>query len=345
MKNAAGGTKSFNVGLGLLKIWLCYEVVLTHLAEYAVPEVPVLAKLRDYAVPAFMLMTFFFSARSFAACEGAWVRKRFYRLLLPYVFWSVFSCAVFMVLSAWYPSLSVPWEMLGWQLAGGTTRQIGSQMWFLAVLIWLTALFAVFFRFTPRKYVDHGLVLIFSLSAMVEYSGLNRWLFEGLRYELCNPLGRICSMIPYACLGLFIGLRRDMLSRMSVATRWVAVATAIAWAVFLYHYKVFNVPPGFFYRGFGMLAMGLAFCAAAYCLPAEKLPARAVSAVAYLSRFSMGVYFTHILVGRVFLEVAGAHFGIAGKCFDAANVTFVLSFGVSMLIGALPWKTARGLVE
>jgi hypothetical protein len=68
MKNAAGGTKSFNVGLGLLKIWLCYEVVLTHLAEYAVPEVPVLAKLRDYAVPAFMLMTFFFSARSFAAC-------------------------------------------------------------------------------------------------------------------------------------------------------------------------------------------------------------------------------------------------------------------------------------
>ena len=32
MKNAADGTKSFNVGLGLLKIWLCYEVVLTHLA-------------------------------------------------------------------------------------------------------------------------------------------------------------------------------------------------------------------------------------------------------------------------------------------------------------------------
>jgi hypothetical protein len=59
----------------------------------------------------------------------------------------------------------------------------------------------------------------------------------------------------------------------------------------------------------------------------------------------MGVYFVHILVGRVFLEVAGPHLGIAGKCFDAANITFVLSLGLSMLIGALPWKTVRGLVE
>ena len=94
-----------------------------------------------------------------------------------------------------------------------------------------------------------------------------------------------------------------------------------------------------------MLAMGMAICSVAYFLPLQNLPVRVSRVIAYLSRFSMGVYFVHILVGRVFVEVVGNKIGISGRCFEAANITFILSLGLSMLIGALPWKTAKGLVE
>ena len=345
MKNTLDSTKSFNVGLGLLKIWMCYEVVLTHLADYAVPEAPILAKLRDYAVPTFMLMTFFFSAQSFAVCKWEWTCKRLFRLALPFVFWSLVSFVVFRLLSPLYPALDAPWQMLGYQLIGGTTRQIGSQMWFMAVLIWLTIFFVALFKLVRPKYIVHALAVVFTISSMVEYSGLNRWIFEGLSYELRNPLGRICSMMPYAAIALFLGLRRGALESISVATRWIIVCVRLGWAVFLFNFKVFVVPDGFFYRGFTMLAMGMAICSVAYFLPLQNLPVRVSRVIAYLSRFSMGVYFVHILVGRVFVEVVGNKIGISGRCFEAANITFILSLGLSMLIGALPWKTAKGLVE
>ena len=337
--------KPFNVGLGLLKIWLCYEVVLTHLADYSVPQAPVLARLRDYAVPAFMLMTFFFSAQALVDSKTQWLKKRFVRLVVPFVFWSVFSFAAFRLLAPFYPALNAPWEMLGWQLLGGTTRQIGSQMWFMVVLVVLTAFFACLFRLFKSKYINQILVAVFTFAVIVEYSGLNRWVFEGLRYELCNPLGRIVSMMPYACIGIFFGLRKERLAAISLPAQWFAVGLALIWAVFMYHFKMFETPPGFFYRGFHMIAMGLAFCVAAFFLPTSMLPGKLVSAIAYISRFSMGVYFVHILVGRLFINVVGDYVGISGRCFAAANYTFVLSLIACALISLLPWKITKSLVE
>ena len=128
---------------------------------------------------------------------------RFARLVTPHVFSSVLAFVTWGLLASAFPtfgmdasngafwtssckgpSTPITFEYLGLQLLFGTTRTLGSQMWFQSVLIILTGLFAVFFRLVKPRFVAGALASVFLCAVMAEYSGLNRWLFEGFRYEI-----------------------------------------------------------------------------------------------------------------------------------------------------------------
>ena len=73
---------------------------------------------RPFAVPVFMLITFFLASRHFAANDGEWLRKRFYRLCLPFVFWSVLAFVTWRLLSPHFPAFAIdPTDGAFW---GGT---------------------------------------------------------------------------------------------------------------------------------------------------------------------------------------------------------------------------------
>ena len=106
--------KNFNLGWALLKLWMCYEVVMVHAWNaWAYPgkvtptQFVFIRDFRNFAVPVFMLITFFLAAKKFAANDGAWLKNRFVRLLTPFVFWSVLAFATWRLLGPHFPGLMI----------------------------------------------------------------------------------------------------------------------------------------------------------------------------------------------------------------------------------------------
>lgn len=359
----------YNVGWALLKLWMCWEVVMVHAWNawsypgHATPPAMVLVRdFRDYAVPVFMLMTFFLAARHFAANDGEWLKRRFIRLCLPFAFWSVLAFVTWRLLSPHFPAFATdPSNGAFWKegcksapepvafkylllQALGTTRTLGSQMWFQAVLVILTGVFAVFFRFVKPRFVVAGLVALLVLGIMLDYSGLNFRLFESFRYEVRNPLGRIFPMMPYAAIGLMAGSRTPAVDGFLSRHRWTMAALGAAVTAFLLKYEVFVSPPGFFYRGLKMLTVALALTTLFRALPLERLPVIVRRVLVWASGYSMGVYFAHIYVGKLLEELAFPHIGIVPRSFSGGCVVFAVSFAVCWLVARVPNRHVRALV-
>jgi len=364
-----GEESKYNLGWALLKLWMCWEVVMVH-AWNAWTVKPAdmnaaMALVRDFrpfAVPVFMLITFFFASRHFASNDGAWLKRRFFRLCLPFVFWSVLAFATWRILGAHFPAFAtnpadgafwkegckaapepVAFKYLALQ-ALGTTRTLGSQMWFQAVLVILTGFFAVFFRLVRPRFVVAGLATIFFFGVMMDYSGLNFKLFDAFRYEVRNPLGRVCSMLPYASVGLLAGMAARWMDGFSMSRRVYLAVLGVVCTAFLLKFEVFVAPPGFYYKGLKMLVVALALVTAFRFLPLEKLPSAVRRPVAWAAGYSMGVYFAHIYVGKLLEELVFPHVGLVPRSFSGGCVVFAVSFAVCWLVSLVPSRHVRALV-
>ena len=357
-----------NLGWALLKLLMCWEVVMVHAwnpSIYPQKSLPLrfVNSFRPYAVPVFMLIAFFFAARHFAANDREWLKKRFYRLCLPFVFWSVLAFVTWRLLSPQFPVFAidptdgsfwkegcnavpvpVSFEYLALQ-ALGTTRTLGSQMWFQAVLVILTGFFAVFFRLVKPRFVAAGLVALVVIGIMMDYSGVNFWLFEGFRFEVKNPIGRIFPMVPYAALGLLAGLGARVFDGLSLCRRWYLFVLGVVSAAFLMNVDVFVEPKGFYYKGLKMLCVALSLVAAFRFMPLEKLPSVGKRFLIWAAGYSMGVYFAHIYVGKLLEELVFPNVGILPRSFQGGCVVFLVSFAVCWLVSLVPNRHIRALVS
>lgn len=359
----------YNIGWAILKLWMCWEVVMVHAwSAWAYPGNATPAQLvfvrdfRAFAVPVFMLITFFLAARHFAANDGEWLKRRFVRLCLPFVFWSVLAFVTWRLLAPHFPAFAmdpsngafwktscksapepVSFEYLLLQ-ALGTTRTLGSQMWFQAVLVVLTGLFAMFFRLVKPRFVAAGLVTLLAIGVAMDYSGLNFRLFDAFRYEVRNPLGRIFPMLPYAALGLLAGMHSRYFDALPIGRRWFIVVLGVAATAFLVSFDVFVEPKGFYYKGLKMLCIAAALVAAFRFLPLERLPAPVGCIFVWAARYSMGVYFAHVYVGKLLEELVFPSIGIVPRSFAGGCTVFAVSFALCWLVSLVPNRHVRALV-
>ena len=348
---------------------MCYEVVMVHAWNAGTSPNGSLSvyrcfvrEFRDFAVPVFMLITFFLSAKKFAVNDGMWLKDRFVRLLTPFAFWSVLAFVTWRLLTPFFPDFAIdpttgafwtpscgqdpepiPLEYLGLQVLG-TTKTLGSQMWFQAVLVILSAFFAGFFRLVCPRRVAVVLGIVFLWGIAMDYSGLNRWLFEGYRYEVCNPLGRIFPMMPYAAAGLLLGMRSEQFEGFSMPRRMFLVTLGFGLTAFLLNFDVFVTPPGFFYRGLKMLFVAFGLVVGFRFLPLECLPVTLRQGLVWASRYSMGVYFVHIYVGRLLEVVVFPHISVVPRSFSGGCVVFLVSFAMCVLIARIPNRWMHSLV-
>lgn len=345
--------KKYNLGLELIRLLMCYAVVATHFWGYwtfypnggAPWPLEFVNTMRPYAVPVFMLMTFYLSSARFVAADGAWLLKRFRRLIVPFVGWTAITFVTFRALTPLSADFTCTFRDLWLQQLLGTTKALGSQMWFQAVLIILTAFFAVFFRLIRPKYAAGALVLTALAAVAIEYSGLNHWLFKDGIYEVRNPLGRVFPMMSYASVGILLGMRREAFAKLSLGMRWTVVATGFAVTAFIVKFPVFAVPEGFYYRGLNMLAIAVALLASFGLMPTKRVPAGAAKVLLAFSRHSMGVYFVHIYVGRILTAFAYPVLGLKPQCFAGTFLVYFASWLLCVVLARVLPKPLNDLVQ
>lgn len=345
--------KKFNPGFAFLRLWLAYAVVTVHFLRMkeAYPNgtprpLAWFFQAGAFAVPVFMLMSFFLSGARFQAPDLKSVRTRLHRLLLPFVFWSTVTFALNWYLDGlgvgW--NYGVRWSSLGWQLLGGTCFAIGPQMWFIADLLWLTVLFFAIGRFLSG---GRGLAVLAGLflgAAAFSYSGLNYLCFKDLPYECRYFFGRFFEMIPYAAVGCALSRCRGAFDSVRLGVRWLLVVSGLALFLFAIYNIVFTLPPGLGYQGLQRMLQALPLLAAAYFLPTNHVPRGLTVVIVYLSKFTMGVYLVHFALGRVLESFLLPRFGLAGGDLLECLVIFAASILICILISFIPSRQIRALV-
>lgn len=337
MNNIGCNTKERSLGIDLLKAWMAFEVVLCHYGHGSGEFVfrCFFSYFRSMAVPVFMILSFYLSAHFLLSKEWKFdkLTKRLKRIYLPMVAWALIYWVVYNGIAFFgdVNSLHLPLKDFLWQAVIG--HCYNTAMWFNAVL----ALLTIFLYVICKRWSKYNIVIVLFVSlfaVFVSDSGLNN-VFMSLRSELNFPLGRIAEMLPFAGFGLLLYKSREDKKYLHLIVFVVLVFVIKEFCGVIYKGEVF----GYHYNGMKLFFCAILLVSLFVYMPLQKFPTCLKKTLAFLSRYSMGVYCIHMLVGTVigFLNVD------TDPLYYSLLIYFV-SLMLCCLISKVPYKLFNDIV-
>ncbi|MCR4829814.1 MAG: acyltransferase [Pseudobutyrivibrio sp.] len=349
--------KDFNYGLAILRIWMCFEVVLVHFKNWSVTQganfsLPqrILILYEWIAVPVFILTSFIFTDMNKLSKDNDKIKHRLYRLLIPHFFWAFVYYAIYRILDN-IKGLDLEHGIIDlyWQLLLG--HSINQTEWFQIDLIVLTLLFIVIFRFCPKSIAIKLTFCIGCLAFYFQYSGKNGAMFdkivwpEGFQTDYVTyPVGRLCEMVPYAVLGIML-CNYCVFDLVKRYWKYIVIATLLFLSL-LFNYQLFPVVERQYgYSGLRYIVIGTMSVFLFYFLPLHWLPKIIKSIIKFFAKYTMAVYFMHRLVATI-LYNSQLSFRLRlrpGSFYDCIVIYFCCVV-TAWLISLIPIKLIRNSV-
>ena len=220
--------------------------------------------------------------------------------------------------------------LLGQIFLGHTINQT---MWFQVNLIFITLIFAAVFSKLELRKTLALTVCIVIIAFALQYSGINFKLFGGMRYAVKYPLGRICEMLPLACIGLLF-VNYDIMNKLSKRKTLSIFLCVIFLAGVISLRRLLNTS-GFGYAGLYLNLSAIFLTAIFYLLPMNELPDVMKKIINSISCLTPGVYCMHRLIGTM-LKVFHR-----SNSFSWCIVIFCVCMAVSFILARLFGKLSK----
>ena len=275
MKRTIKRESAFYLGIELLRLWGTMAVVWIHYGPRRMPGV-------GFAVPCFVMISFFLSWNILDSLDTIRFHKRVRGLVIPFIVW---GCVSYLIAIATGTSTGI--ESLLWQLSFG--HATCTPLYYLFdVLVIMNILFMLRKCLSERLFWGVTTLMVI-ICLIMQYSGLNYHIFGGFPYEASYSLGRIAEFFPHAVMGCFLasmnpkGLRMVIIGVVLVGAGLLMVSPC-------------RVSSQFGYGGFAPLAVssGLVLMATAWTISPYHL-----SWLYVVSSTTAGVYYIHCIVGVV----------------------------------------------
>ena len=342
-----------NIGIDLLKVWMAFEVVLCHFGHGSEEFIfkYFFSYFRSMAVPVFMIVSFYLSAR-FLVKEFQIYKllQRLKRIYIPLIVWGIIYWIIYNAIAYCYGiyNLNLSFNDLVWQIFTG--HSYNTAMWFNVVLSLLTIFFCWVCR-QSAKYSTLVILLVSMLAIFIQSSGLNN-VFMSYRNELNFPLGRIAEMIPFAGFGLVLYnsyANFFLQSSKSFLSTFLALSHSLRFLILFIFLSVIVGILGrglscseivtYHYSGIKLFLCSALLVAVFIFLPLQVLPKSVKKVITFLSRYSMGIYCVHMLVGTIMqlwgMNSTPLYFSVIVYCGS-----LLLCYGISKI----PYKLFNDIV-
>lgn len=330
-------------GLALLRALMCFEVVLCHFWTSDVPKYLIpFSMLRGLAVPVFMFLSFFLTEHTFLEYNKSKAKRRLWRVIYPQIGWAIIYWLGYTMGQFIIKDIGVSFSDLLWQIFTGHSPRLNASMWFQTVLIVLTVIYIIIFKFFEVK---KGLLITYVMmfvAFVIQYSGINFKLFDSLRYELKYPLGRFCEMIPYATIGFSCGYY-NVFEKAKEKRLFSIIFFGLA-SVFFLKYNFITTASGFGYSNNNCLFLGFFVIGFVYLIPFEKLPQNYKNVLKFITKYTLGIYCMHRIVAE-FLKIVFLKIGINIDSFVLCIITYITGFFISFIMCKISIRFTRELVE
>lgn len=301
-----------NVGISFLKVAAMYGVVLMHFGTGG-------SMLVHSSVPIFMLTSFYLSGAKLST-DWMTLGNRIKRLYVPFAFWgSVYSLLLV---------LHEGGDLGGiWMLQMLIGVPACPPLYFMSLLMLITVVLFLAIRFSGRK-VNWVLAVICSSALLMQYLGLNYWVFSHFSLHVACALGRFAELLPAAICGywLHVSLSSGYIKMVAVMSLGM-IGTSLFFADF-----VCLGTSGFSYQGLPLLFLSVGISGLAIVVGDRIRSEIGMSGVRWLSDCMAGVYYVHLLVGKSLELLIGRQRGI----FEASFV-FALSLILVAVLNRVKW--------
>ena len=324
--------KSYNYGLAMLRIWMCFEVVLDHFwihGTYTWPNP--FAEYGAVAVPIFMIMSFYFTDVDRVSQDNKMIRSRLGRIIMPQIFWAFTYCAVLLILHDINGQTFFPNFIL--QCFFG--HSVNQSMWFQFDLLVMTGLAILYYKYKDKLSMAF-IPIIVLLALIAEYIGANSYLFGRLPEQIRFPIGRICEMIPFVVLGILLQKVTPMLVRQKKHAGFICCYLAAVVAFILVISPFTSLKYSFGYGGLHLILVGTLTFVIFYYLPINAISGRILHIIRSVSNYTLGIYCAHRLIERL-LRLTPIY-GLSAEhsfvyCVIIFNIGLFLSWIIDMSLG------------
>jgi len=328
-----------NYGLELLRMILCFWVVLFHTLKITKFSFIINFKRKMFHVPTFFFISFYFL---FPVINGRNVEKRklrLQRLLIPYfiwplITWNLNNIIFFIFNKSRFGRLLTSYELI-LQLIFG--RLFFVQFWFLFNLLLFTIIFfilSIIFEINNFLMITKLLAI---LSYFLQYSKYNYIFFDNYPDCISHSVGHFVETLPLAATafilyfsGILNGLRK---------TRYSNIFYCSLVIYFIYNYKIFisieKYGRAYNYNGVDKNVFSIFSFIGFYLLPFEISRSKNLkNIIKIVSNYTQGIYSIHIII-QFYIKY---FFNLKGT-FQVSIINYIISYLISFIGAKLCFNT------
>ena len=322
--------RKYNAFLAILRAYLSFNVINTHFLRTP----PILMNKyiiriirNNLHVPIFFLLSFYFSHKLFLSKNIEKIKKRFERLLIPYLFWPIIIWIINNFLFYTF-KLNFKFSFNDLKIQLMTGHCFMSILWFHYNLIFATLLIIIIIFLS----LNYSVLIMFNLCIFAfyfQYSKLNYNIFSKYGYYKEYTFGRFSEIIPYCIIGFII----PSLNLLIILRKYRIYSIYFLLLIFLFllKYEVFIYINGFTYQGIVLAVKSSLVFLIGLLMPYEKITNKyIINIIKIVTSYTSGVYFLHTNVERFMKKSIKL---IKNGTLSGSMIIYIISYFIS-LIGA-----------
>lgn len=285
-----------NLGIQLLRMFLCLWIVIIHTSVPSNQIVHILFFKRNFHVPSFIIISFYFQYKTFFQRNITKIKERFMRLLFPYILlpiiiW-IFNNLLFLFFNFNRFGRKLSIKELLFQLLIG--RPVHNIFWYQFNVLFIT-LFIIIIFFLFKKLAFRIFIILFILAYLLQYSEYNTNFFNHYSKVVKYSLGNIVEVFPFSITGLLfasINFIENLKNK-----RLNAIIFSFLNILFISKYQTFIIIKGFFYPGI-IQNIGAIFLFIFFSLISFDFFQKSfiISIIKHISNFTGGIYYFHPII-------------------------------------------------
>ena len=314
-----------NFGIELLKTIIYFFVLVYHCYDKDKCESKILKIILD-AIPIYyptlFLIYFYFSYNHLSNKKIPEIRKRFLKLIVPYVVWPLFFYLL-NTLSTARRTKKYTYQDLYTQLIIG--RGIACVFWYQFNLIIINMIFCIIILLSKKRHL-HILLSILITSYALEYFGVIEMLFMNYSDNVKRSVGRIFKMTAYSIIGYIISSIRVLISLKN--HRELSMCISLCVSIIIIYFKLY-LSEIYFYEGLftniGIISIFIFF----YMLPFELITfGPLVFLIKQITSYSSGIYYLHIKILDYFKDT---FYAFEEKTLIGCALNYIICYSICFI--------------
>ncbi len=335
-KNNNNNISYKNLGIQILRMILSFWIVLDHCLAKPIKNQFIFVFKNRLHVPCFILISYFFSNRTISGRNCIKIKKRFERLLIPYLILPIVIfiinrlCFLFFKITL-FGSIFTLYDLIVQFIIG---RKIIDVLWFQCYLIWTTLLFVIISFLAKEKYLfifEH----IYLISYILRYSNFNYDFFYKYNPLIRYSIAQFVEVMPMSVSGSVIAslniipiIRKNVIKSIYFCCFGLYI---------IFNFNIFSNVKLFGFGGIildiGSILLFIIF----FLIPFNDIKSSVFKNIIFqITNFTQGIYIFHLLIQNMLNSKFNS---IKNGYFSGCIIIYIITYFISFIGEKLTKKT------